>query len=340
MQIQDCSHFDQVRAQNRKTIRNLMRNLPQIGKTELARMSGLSFPTISAVLNELINSQEVLILPEATSHGGRPGAEYSLNPLFRVAVCAYMEDYILHTRIYDVFGRCQKEILLPFPEEINPDEVHAIFTVILQEYPSISVISLGVPGVVLGGTIKYLPCYPNLDGFNLKEYLEEKMSIPVFIENDVNVFVSAERNQWPDLVHIFLSNNCPGSGILINGKLIRGADGSAGELEYMYIGDSEKGKTFGEVLNYIGKNYSGEAKIKEYISCLSHTISGVISMINPSDIALSGFGFCSEDLLLLSATMEKVLPRKRVPNFHIVSDVVELYHTGLLEISMDYLKSI
>lgn len=61
------------------------------------------------------------------------------------------------------------------------------------------------------------------------------MGLPVFMENDTNVFTSAERDMWPDLVHLFLNHDCIGCGILLNGSLIRGVNGFAGELEHLYL---------------------------------------------------------------------------------------------------------
>lgn len=335
---QECSHFEQVRINNKKIIRNLLRNYPHIGKADLADLSGLSYPTVSAVLGELTDSNEVLILPEPACRGGRPGALYSLNPKFHIAACAYIIKGILHMRIYDVFGNMLKSMGIPVIETITPEELVSVFTKIKCEYPSLSVVSLGIPGAVINGQIQNLNA-DKLVGINLVNLFQEKADIKLLMENDVNVFVSVERDKWPDLVHIFISHDCIGSGILINGNLIRGTSGYAGELEFIYS-NNEKGKNVGEVLSFIGKNYKGDEKKKEHIKCLLYIISSVVSVINPADVALSGFDFIEEDLRLLDSSLKEVLPVERIPNLHIVSNTDELYHEGLLDMAINYLKAL
>ncbi len=334
----ECMHFDHVRINNRKTIRNLLRNYEKIGKAELANVSGLSIPTVSALLGELIASNEVIILPEQTSRGGRPGAEYTLNPTFHVAACAYIGECSLDMRIYDVFGNILKSKEIPIPLTITSEGLISVFTDIRCEYPSLSVVSLGIPGAVINGQIQNLS-YEKLIGINLENLFKEKADITLLMENDVNVFVSMERDKWPDLVHIFINHDCIGSGILVNGNLLRGTAGYAGELEFIYSTDNQ-GKNVGEVLDFIGKNYSGEEKKRQHIACLLNIISSVVSLINPADVALSGFEFNEDDLKVLTASLEKILPFKRIPRLNIVSNTDELYHTGLLDMAMSYLKSL
>jgi hypothetical protein len=197
---------------------------------------------------------------------------------------------------------------------------------------------LGIPGAVINGQIQNLNA-DKLVGIDLGNLFKEKADITLLMENDVNVFVSMERDKWPDLVHIFINHDCIGSGILVNGNLLRGTAGYAGELEFIYSNNG-KGKNVGEVLDFIGKNYSGEEKKKQHIDCLLNIISSVVSLINPADIALSGFEFNEEDLKVLAASLKKILPVKRIPGLNVVSNTDELYHTGLLDMAMNYLKSL
>lgn len=337
MKIDECSHFDQVRTQNRKTIRNLMRHFASIGKSELARISRLSFPTVSAVLNELLDSNEVIILPEATSRGGRPGAEYALNPLYHVAICGYLEEETLHLRICDTLGNTLSEKIIVITEDIKPEELLELFQEIRKEYPSLSVISLGVPGVVDKGVICSLSCFTNINGFPIKEYLEDNLGLPVFMENDTNVFTSAERDMWPDLVHLFLNHDCIGCGILLNGSLIRGANGFAGELEHLLVGDGTADRNLGTILKDIAVR---DTKKKDHIIQLSKIINTFICTINPPHIAISGFEISEEDLDIILSVLKAGMEERYLPQLHIVDEVDELYFTGLTEIVLDYWKSI
>ena len=339
MDLQECSHFDQIRNQNRRLIRNCMRHFAQIGKTELSDLSGLSFPTVSALLGELVATGEVAVMTETSTRGGRPGANYALHPTYRTALCAHFENHVLYTRINDVFGTKLSEDTYPFPGDITPETVCKIISDLQVQFPTLYVICLGVPGVVVNGYIEYLPDYAKLHAFDLKAYLEGQLGIAIFIENDVNVFVSAERDLWPNLVHIFLGHNCPGSGILIGGNLISGANGCAGELECMYGSDTTNNRSLGEELAYVSQSSTGEKRASEQILCLARAINAFICTVNPHDVALSGFSLDQHDLTQLHNEIKKRIPENRIPALHIVADVDALYHTGLWEMALEYLKA-
>lgn len=343
MGTNDCSHFDQIRIQNRRMVRNLMRDFPQIGKAELADLSGLSFPTISALLGDLLQTGEVLLLADVSSRGGRPAEQFALNPLFQTALCAYIENHVLYMRVCDVFGNTLLEKTAPLASGRSSDGLIGLMSDVKASFPGLSVICLGVPGAIMDGYLNYLPDYRDLEGLNLKQLLENALSVPVFIENDVNVFVFAEREIWPDLVHIFSSSNCPGSGILLNRTVVRGASGCAGELEYIPFEHNGIAVTFGEKLGLIARDFAGQentaAARAALLSCLAHAVASIVCIINPPDLALSGFGLADSDMTDLTEELARLLPASRCPVFHVVDEIDSLYQRGLLEIAMDYWKA-
>ena len=339
MTAEDCSHFDQVRQQNRRTVRNLMRGCARIGKAELAAQSGLSFPTISALLNDMLETKEALLLADTASHGGRPAEQFALNPLFQTALCAYIEDHVLHIQIYDVFGSSLHDERQDFSEIQTPEWLCDLIAKAAAPYPGLSVICLGVPGVVQDGRVSYIPDYPDLQDADLKSYMEAKLGVPVYIENDVNVFVLAERDKWPNLIHIFYGANCPGAGILIDGTLLRGAAGGAGELECLPFEHEGETVSFGTKLSLVNRRRLSEVKRLQLLSAVAGALTGAVCFLNPSDAALSGFGLRPEDLSIIQKEIEKFIPHGRCPKLHIVDDVDSLYMKGLLEFAMDYWKA-
>ena len=342
MTADDCSHFDQIRIQNRRMVRNLMRHFPQLSKAALADISGLSFPTVAALLNDLLQTGEVMILPDSPSRGGRPAEQFALNPLFQSAACAYVENHELFIRVNDVMGNVltdEKKVLTPGRcDERLKDELLDV----QNRYPSLSVISMGIPGVIADGQITYLPDYPEFQGLHLQDYLEKALSVPVFLENDVNVFVFAEREKWPDLVHIFYGSNCPGAGILQSGAIVRGSTGCAGELEYLPFDHNGRFVTFTEKLSLIAQDNKDPAKAQkrrtELLSCIARAVASLVCVINPPDVALSGFGLTDADTADLRIELEKMIPAARCPDFHIVDKIDDLYQAGLLQAAMDYWK--
>lgn len=88
-------------------------------------------------------------------------------------------------------------------------------------------------GIIIGA--------PNLDCYNLnlKEILQNKFNIPVFIANDVEVATIGEQKfgagkGCADFVCVFVGTGI-GSAIVKNGHIIYGATGTAGELGHIIV---------------------------------------------------------------------------------------------------------
>ncbi len=83
---------------------------------------------------------------------------------------------------------------------------------------------------------------PNIDGFEdfaLADFLSEKFSLPVKIENDARLFALAEQHLHPTRPKVFLGiilGTGVGSGIILDGKIFQGNDGYAGEIGHMFLG--------------------------------------------------------------------------------------------------------
>ena len=100
---------------------------------------------------------------------------------------------------------------------------------------------LGVAGLV-DGQAGLVYTAPNVAGFQnlpLKKLLEEKVDVPVTLENDANAAAFAEY--WlgagrgvSSLICLSLGTGI-GSGIILEGKLLRGASGAAGEAGHMAV---------------------------------------------------------------------------------------------------------
>jgi len=103
-------------------------------------------------------------------------------------------------------------------------------------------VGLGTPGTVDLATKEISGMSPNIPGWHGQRpgvYVEKKIGIPVFVENDANAMVLAE--------HLFgAAKGCGqvlgvtvgtgiGGGIIIDGKLVRGATGAAAEIGHASI---------------------------------------------------------------------------------------------------------
>src|SRR3989454_9464280 len=105
----------------------------------------------------------------------------------------------------------------------------------------IRAISVVVPGTVNVGTgvIVKAPNLPSLDGFDLSTALTQELHRPTMLENDANAAAVGEMWQGAGrgrraIVCVTLGTGV-GGGIILDGKLWRGVNGSAAEIGHMCV---------------------------------------------------------------------------------------------------------
>lgn len=108
--------------------------------------------------------------------------------------------------------------------------------------PSFGAVGIGVPSVVefASGRVLSSVNIP-LANMPLREVLGERLGVPVFVDNDATVAALAEahdeqlRLSAHNLVMLTIGTGV-GGGIVIGGRIYRGASGGAGELGHTLVG--------------------------------------------------------------------------------------------------------
>ncbi len=105
----------------------------------------------------------------------------------------------------------------------------------------ISGIGMGMPSYLLydKGYVYVTSAMVNIRDFAMRDYFKERISIPVFIDNDANLAALAESvhgagKGYRDMVYIAIGTGL-GSGLILNNALYRGSYGWAGECGHMLI---------------------------------------------------------------------------------------------------------
>ena len=135
------------------------------------------------------------------------------------------------------------------PQAEKPNEIvralinaaHAFQPTDVERGGGISAVSVVVPGTVnvAEGVVVKAPNVPCLDGFRLGAALESELEWPVTLENDANAAAIGELWQgagqgYRSLICVTLGTGV-GGGIILDGKLWRGVDGSAGEIGHIGV---------------------------------------------------------------------------------------------------------
>lgn len=89
------------------------------------------------------------------------------------------------------------------------------------------------------GIILKAPNLPALDSFRFSATVADELNLPVFLENDANAAAIGEN--WLGAAKGFQNSICVtlgtgvGGGIILNGKVLRGVDGTAGEIGHICV---------------------------------------------------------------------------------------------------------
>jgi len=126
-------------------------------------------------------------------------------------------------------------------------------------------VGIGVPGPVdtLKGIVHFLPNIPGWKEVGLKKILEQKIKLPVFIDNDAKLMTLAEHKlgaaqHYKNALCLTLGTGV-GGGLIINNLLYRGSDNSAGEVGHFPL--NENGPLCGCGARGCLETYVGNSKI-------------------------------------------------------------------------------
>jgi glucokinase len=101
-------------------------------------------------------------------------------------------------------------------------------------------VGVGVPGLVdRRGVLRFAPNLPGVVELPIAEELGARLGLPVRVGNDATCAAWGERQVgaargYDDVVLVALGTGI-GSGIIVDGRLLRGANGFAGEVGHMIV---------------------------------------------------------------------------------------------------------
>ena len=105
-------------------------------------------------------------------------------------------------------------------------------------------VGVGAPGPVDSEGVIYKAANLGWGVFSIKETLENILKLPVMAGNDANVAALGEMwkgggQGYKDLVVVTLGTGV-GGGIIVNGKMLTGANGAGGEIGHIHVEDDEQ----------------------------------------------------------------------------------------------------
>jgi len=241
-QLPRVASNDIVRDINRRVVLNLIRTRQPISRADLARASGLQRSTISLIVEQLIEERWVLEGPTGRLPRGRHPTYLRLNNE-RAIIGVDVRPVQTTVALSDVNGKfTAQEVLATSPDpKVAMEELTAAIRrmAYLGRGKKIEGIGISLPGRFDESSDR-LVFAPNLTWgvVDIRNPLVEATGLEVELENAANACVLAavwfdhapERN----LVVLTVSEGI-GTGILANGRLVRGLGGMAGEFGHVPV---------------------------------------------------------------------------------------------------------
>ena len=235
-----------VRKLNNNTIIKVLRDEAPVSRANLAAITGLNRSTVSSIIDELLEGSWVRETSFQTKKIGRPGLLLEINPHGGFAVGIEIGvDFLLCVVI-----NFSAEVIWHERIEINPSDGQVVilqkaFELVAEaieigkkECNQLLGIGIAIPGLVdvHNGILKLAP---NLKWKNvpLRLIWNQQFHAPVYVENDGNAAALGEyyfgaARGTENFIYIAAGYGL-GSGIIVDGKLLRGNKGYASELGHM-----------------------------------------------------------------------------------------------------------
>ncbi|MGH3431368.1 MAG: ROK family transcriptional regulator [Thermocrispum sp.] len=231
-------------------LRHLLDSGP-LTRGDLRELTGLAKPTTSEVMRRLQDAGLATVVGR-TSGGPGPNAEvYAVNPdaAYGVAVSLRAKDATLVTAVCDLAGEVRARVETPAgadPVAAVADAVSAACRRARIPRRKLGHVQLAVPGAYheRAGVIRYVDV-PGWSRPGLVGDIGERLRTTVSVDNDVNLAAVAERARGiaadaASFALLWLGEEGLGLAIDLNGRLLRGTRGGAGEIGYMPVGLPER----------------------------------------------------------------------------------------------------
>src|ERR1700754_2990844 len=218
-----------------------------ITRPEIAERTNISKPTVSAVVERLVQAQLVRAAGERPGRRGRTPLAFTVNSAAGFVVGIDIGSTRLRVAAVDIYGAALKELELETSrggpravEEQITGAVRQIDRELGGRHGELLAMGVSSPGVVDPVTrrVTSLAWHVSATGeFDSLATLESRFNVPVLVDNDVNMAAVGEK--WrglPGGVSTFVvisSGAGVGMGIVINDDRFRGFHGAAGEIGYL-----------------------------------------------------------------------------------------------------------
>lgn len=257
MTVESAWNRTVLRSNNERLLLGRLRADGPTSRAELARITGLSKPTVSTALGRLEHAGLVREVGKVASAGrGRSPVLYEADPTAGYAVGIDIGRSWLRAAVADLDGT----VLGRDDERNQAEDADALVAAVGAlarrvaaeagiEWTKVLHTVVGSPGVTDSDTheVRYAVNLPGWGRRGATDLLQRELGTGLAVENDANLAALGEY--WAgagkdcELFVYLLIGTGIGSGIVAGGKLFIGAHGAAGEIGYLPWGAADESGT-------------------------------------------------------------------------------------------------
>lgn len=242
---------EQIKEINRVNIINILKSKGVTTKQEIAKILGLSIPTVTTNINRLMENGLVTEAGVAKSTGGRKPVLLKFEENARYAIGVDITPDRIRLILVNLNLKIVDEVEFDYKRVFSfsdvLEHVETEIRSLLRKNKIVKKMVVGV-GISLPGLVDedrlILENAPNIGvrDFNFRDF-EKKMGLKVSIENEANVAAFAEATigvgkNKSNMVYISVTEGV-GTGIIIDDHIYKSSHKKAGEFGHMRISDED-----------------------------------------------------------------------------------------------------
>ena len=344
---------------NKLAVMKILYKEKQASKKHLAQKLDLSIPAISKILQSLENKSYLTSTGKLQNTYGRHQGFWSISPQKDTYLCINFSPRMMKFLVVDA---CLNPISQIISEDIDLRDFDQIIHYLenkikyfQREHPFITKIAIECHGIIDfdKGISTLMPRLSHKEQYPILEKLQQRISIPIKIDNSCNVYALAEKwlglgDNFNNYIWINLDRGV-GGAIIFDDELYRGKNFTAGELGHLEIIEDgllcecggkgcleaylntqtilkqwqqyhPSAKNLTSLFQAIQNDDENAIKILENIvHYLKKGISPIISLLNPQHIFLGGYLIKAGNKLLTE--LQKTLYTAPIYKLHYKNDI-------------------
>lgn len=244
------TNLEQAKSHNRRVVIEAVRTNGPLSRAAIARMTALTAQTVSNIVEELERSH-LLVPSEAQKLArGQPIIPYTINPRGAYSIGLELGRQRASGVLTDLSGavcaRIERHVEHPDPQRAMPalqSIVEDLQQAFVFDRNRLLGVGMALPGRYAdGGTTSLSPLnLPGWQGFPVGHELEQRVKVPVLVENDATAAAIGERlhgvaRGLGSFVYLFLAGGGGiGAGMFLDGHLYKGSRNNAGEIGHIIV---------------------------------------------------------------------------------------------------------